>query len=156
MQRRERVSSALIRPARPGDAPRLEAIARAAYAKYVPRLGREPAPMSVDYAATIAAAHATVIARGETVLGYLVARADGTNYFIENIAVDPACQGEGLGARLLRHAIADARRRGSTAVLLFTNAAMTENLAIYTHIGFVEAHRVVEHGYDRVYMRLSF
>ncbi|MGN6573974.1 MAG: GNAT family N-acetyltransferase [Pseudolabrys sp.] len=149
------VRDALIRPARPDEAGRLAEIARAAYAKYVPRMGREPAPMTADYAAAIAAGHAVVIARADAVLGYLIGCVDGDAWFIENIAVDPACQGEGLGATLLRHAMTEARRQKLTALWLFTNAAMTENLAIYARLGFVETHRAVEHGYNRVYMRLS-
>jgi GNAT superfamily N-acetyltransferase len=149
------VSGALLRPARPGDAARLEAIARAAYAKYVPRLGREPAPMCADYAAAIAAGHVTVIERGETVLGYLIGYADAEAYLVENVAVDPVCQGEGLGAALMRHAMAQARRLGLPALSLYTNVAMTENLTIYARLGFVETHRVVEQGYNRVYMRLT-
>jgi hypothetical protein len=39
-----------IRRARPEDAARIGAIARAAYVKYVPRIGREPAPMVADFA----------------------------------------------------------------------------------------------------------
>jgi hypothetical protein len=30
---------------------------------------------------------------------------------------------------------------------------MTENLAMYARIGFVETHRVIEKGFDRVYLR---
>ena len=40
----------LIRQAMPEDAARIRAIARAAYAKYVPRIGREPPPMVADFA----------------------------------------------------------------------------------------------------------
>ena len=144
-----------IRAARPADAPRLKAITRAAYAKYVPRIGRDPAPMSADYAAAIAAGHAIVISRGPVVAGYLIGRGNADSYFIENIAVDPAFQGHGLGATMLCHAISEARRLKLPTLRLFTNAAMTENLALYAHLGFVETHRVVEQGYDRVYMRFS-
>jgi len=51
--------------------------------------------------------------------------------------------------------MAEAKRLKLPALWLFTNKLMTENLALYAHIGFVETHRTVEHGYDRVYMRLS-
>jgi ribosomal protein S18 acetylase RimI-like enzyme len=144
-----------IRAARPADAPRLEAIARAAYATYVPRIGREPAPMSAEYAAEIAAGHAIVISHGQDVAGYLIGCPHADGYFIENIAVDPASQGRGLGGAMLQHAMAEAKRLKLPALWLFTNKLMTENLALYAHIGFVETHRTVEHGYDRVYMRLS-
>jgi len=30
---------------------------------------------------------------------------------------------------------------------------MTENLALYAHLGFTETHRVTEDGFRRVYMR---
>ena len=32
---------------------------------------------------------------------------------------------------------------------------MSENLALYAHLGFVETHRLVEDGYNRIYMRLT-
>ena len=155
MRRREIVSGVVIRPAQLADVARLAQIARAAYAKYIPRMGREPAPMSADYAAAVADGDAAVIVRGQTILGYLIGRAYGDNFFIENIAVDPACQGKGLGAQLMRYAMAEARRLGLPALSLYTNAAMSENLAFYAHLGFVETHRLVEDGYNRVYMRLT-
>jgi hypothetical protein len=46
-------------------------------------------------------------------------------------------------------------RRGLPALRLLTNVAMTENLAIYRHIGFVETHRGVHNGYHRAYLRLD-
>ena len=111
--------------------------------------------MNADYAAAIGAGHAVVIMRGDIVAGYLIGCPDADSYFIENVAVDPAYQGEGLGRALMAHAIAEARRLKLSALWLFTNALMTENIALYAHIGFVETHRAVEHGFDRVYMRLS-
>lgn len=149
------MTDAVIRPAKADDAPRLQAIARSAYAGYTARLGREPAPMSADYAAAIAAGHAVLIERNGKIAGYLIGRREEDSYFIENVAVDPACQRLGLGGALLRHAIAEARRLKLSSLWLFTNVAMTENRAMYAHLGFVENHRAVEHGYDRVYMRLS-
>jgi len=149
------VADAVIRPADADDAPRLQAIARLAYSGYTARLDRQPAPMSADYAAAVAAGHAVVIERNGKIAGYLIGRGDQDSYFIENVAVDPAYQGLGLGGALLRHAIAEARRLKLSSLWLFTNAAMTENQAIYARLGFVETHRAMEHGYDRVYMRLS-
>jgi hypothetical protein len=48
------------------------AIARAAYIKYVPRIGREPPPMLADFAAEIAAGHAAVLEITGTVEGCLI------------------------------------------------------------------------------------
>jgi hypothetical protein len=38
---------------------------------------------------------------------------------------------------------------------LYANAAMTENLSMYAHIGFIETHRALENGFNRVYLRLN-
>lgn len=149
------MAAPVIRPARAQEAPRLAVIARAAYAKYIARIGREPAPMLADYAAAIAVGRVVVIETGGTVVGYLVGWRDGDAYFLENVAIDPAFQGKGLGAQLMQHAMVEARRLGSSALTLFTNAVMTENLALYARLGFVETHRATEDGYDRVYMRLT-
>ncbi len=142
-----------IRSATADDAARCRAIARAAYGKYVPRIGREPAPMRADYEADVAAQRVVVIATGDAIRGYMVAWPEDGAYFIENIGVDPDCQGEGLGRRLIDHAAAEAERLRLPALTLYTNAAMTENLAMYARIGFVETHRVIEKGFDRVYLR---
>ena len=142
-----------IRPAAAADAAPVRAIAHAAYAKYIARIGREPAPMGADYEAEIAAGHVVVIETAEKLCGYLVAWPDADAWFIDNIGVDPAHQGEGLGRYLMDHAMAVARRRRLPALKLYTHVLMTENLAMYAHLGFVETHRAVEKGYDRVYLR---
>lgn len=143
----------IIRNARPDDAERLRAIARAAYGKYVARIGREPAPMAADYEAAIAANHAVVVEKDGSVCGYLVAWPEAGACFIENIGIDPKDQGKGLGRLLIEHAATEARRLRLPALTLYTNAAMTENLSMYAHIGFEETHRVFEDGFHRVYMR---
>jgi ribosomal protein S18 acetylase RimI-like enzyme len=143
----------LIREAKAEDAVRIGAIARAAYAKYVPRIGREPPPMVADFAAELAAGRVVVIATAGAVDGYMIAWPESDAYFIDNIAIDPARQGEGLGRQLMDHAVGEARHRRLPAIRLYTNAAMTENLSIYAHMGFVETHRAVEKGFNRVYLR---
>jgi len=146
----------LIRRATADDAARIGAIARAAYAKYVSRIGREPAPMVADFAGHIAADHVVVVEAAGVVDGYMVAWAEIDAYFVHNIAVDPARQGRGLGRKLMAHAADEAKRRHLPAIRLYTNAAMTENLSMYAHMGFIETHRVVEKGFARVYMRWMF
>lgn len=142
-----------IRGATTDDAARMRAIARAAYAKYVPRIGREPSPMVADYDAAVTANHAVVIEAAGSILGYMIGWPESDAYFIENIGVDPEYQGGGLGRRLIDHAVSQADRLGLPALRLYTNALMAENLAMYAHIGFVETHRTVEKGFHRVYLR---
>ena len=145
----------LIRSATPDDVARIRTIAHAAYAKYVQRIGREPSPMFADYDGDVAAQRVVVIEAAGSVDGYLVAWPEADAYFIENIGVDPSCQGAGLGRRLMDHAAAEAGRLQLPALKLYTHALMFENLSMYAHLGFVETHRVFEKGFNRVYMRLS-
>ena len=72
---------------------------------------------------------------------------------LENVAVDPAEQGLGHGRALVAFAESHARALGLTAVELYTNEAMVENLQLYPRLGFVETGRRVEDGYRRVYFR---
>jgi ribosomal protein S18 acetylase RimI-like enzyme len=146
---------AAIRPATIDDRARIAAIAHAAYIGYVPRIGRPPAPMLADFTAEIAAGRVVVIEVAGAVAGYMIAWAEPDAYFIDSVAVDPAHQGQGLGRALIAHAAAAARYRGLPAVRLYTNVAMTENLALYAKLGFVETHRATEEGFDRIYLRLD-
>lgn len=146
----------LIRSAVAADVERIGAIARAAYAKYVPRIGREPPPMVADFAAYIARGVAAVIEEDGKLRGFMIAWPEADAYLIDNIAVDPLAQGRGLGRRLIAHAASEARRLGLGVLRLYTNVAMSENLAMYRRIGFVETHRTMEDGFNRVYMRWDF
>jgi hypothetical protein len=81
-------SACLIRRALADDAARIGAIARAAYTKYVARIGREPAPMVADFAAEIAANRVVMIETAGMVDGYMIAWPEIDAYFIDNIAID--------------------------------------------------------------------
>ena len=145
----------LIRVAAIDDTARIGGLARAAYIKYVQRIGREPAAMMADYGAEIAAQRVVVVEMAGEVHGYMIAWPEVDAYFIDNIAVDPRCQGHGLGRYLIEHAVAEANRLRLPALRLYTNETMTENLSMYAHIGFVETHRADENSFHRVYMRWS-
>ncbi len=86
------------RPARPDEAPALRDLVRAAYAKYVPRLNREPAPMLDDYAARIGAGQAWVLEAGGALVGALVLEDEPGALLLYNIAVAPNAQGQGWAA----------------------------------------------------------
>ena len=74
-------------------------------------------------------------------------------FLLDNIAVAPAHQGMGLGRWLLEYAESEARRQGFDSIYLYTQEIMTENLALYLRIGYVEYARRVEFGLHRVYLR---
>lgn len=148
-----RIHRACIRPAGPDDLDAVRRIARTAYASYVPRIGREPAPMVADFAASIAAGQVWVA--GAPVAGFVVAyprdEPGGDHWHLENVAVDPAAQGTGLGGALIAHVEALARAAGARAVELYTNAQMTENRSLYPRLGYAETGRRMEDGFDRVF-----
>lgn len=52
---------------------------------------------------------------------------------------------------MLDFADAQAREHGLAEVRLYTNEAMTENLAYYPRHGYVETRRATDHGYRRVF-----
>jgi len=142
-----------IRPARADEAETIHALVRAAYAVYVPRIGREPAPMNDDYREQIAAAKVWVIDDDRDVAGVVVLEDTPDALQVENVAVRPEHQGRGFGRALLSFADDEARRRGYNAVTLYTNIQMTENVRRYLQLGYVEVGRGREHGFDRVFFR---
>mgnify|MGYP001314961146 CR=1 FL=1 len=144
--------SARIRLAGPEDRGAVEAIVQAAYAPYILRIGRKPGPMLDDYGALIVDERVSVLVDRQEIRGLVVLIPDGEALLLDNVAVDPRAQGCGYGRMLLAFAEAEARRMGARALRLYTNEAMTENLALYGRLGFVETHRAVEEGLRRVYM----
>ena len=128
--------SAEIRPARGGDADAVAACVHLAYAKYVPRIGRKPKPMEANYARAIAQ-HQVWIVDGEAgIAAVLELIPEEDHLLIENIAVDPARQGGGLGRRLMAFAEAEARRQGFGELRLYTNEKFVENIAFYEWLGY--------------------
>ena len=142
-----------IVPATPGDAPAVTECVRAAYAGYVARIGREPAPMTADYAALIGAGEVWLARADDEVAGVLVLRPQPPALLVENVAVAPGHQGRGLGRALMAFAEDHARAEGLGEVVLYTNERMTENLRLYPALGYTETGRRVEDGFARVYFR---
>jgi len=156
------VSDRPIRRAVPADVAPITALVNAAYAHYVPLMGR-PAPMLADYQALVRSDDVWVIpgpaapgtAGTPPILALLVLEPEDDALMIENVAVHPDRQGIGLGGMLLDFAEAEARQRGFPTLTLYTNAVMTENIAIYQKRGFTIVDRRTEAGFHRVYMAKS-
>ena len=142
-----------IRPAAEADAPALRSIAVAAYQRYVPRIGREPAPMTADYLAAARHGQAWIATQDGQAAGFIILIPQPGYLLVENVAVLPAAQGRGIGARLLALAEERARSLRLPEVRLYTNEAMTENLAYYPPHGYTETHRAHQDGFHRVYFR---
>ena len=142
-----------LRPATEADVDRLTEIARAAYGHYTERMGAPPRPLVDDYAEVVRDFDVTVAARDGAVVGLLVLALTGEGLTIENVAVDPAAQGTGVGRILLERAEAESRRAGFDSIALYTHETMTENLDLYARIGYVEYDRRDVGAGSLVYMR---
>ncbi len=149
-----------IRPALAADVPALERIVTAAYQKYIPRIGKPPGPMLDNYGQlvarnVVAIAENTSQPPGRFVMGFVVLLPAETYLLLDNIAVDPAHQGSGVGRVLMAFVEQEAHRLGLSELRLYTHEKMTENLAMYPAWGWTETERRTENGYNRVYFRKS-
>ncbi|HTQ77474.1 MAG TPA: GNAT family N-acetyltransferase [Burkholderiales bacterium] len=142
-----------LRPATHDDVEGIVACVSAAYGPYVERIGRKPGPMLADYRKLIHEHQVFVAERGGVVAGVLVLAVTKEGFLLENVAVDPAFHGRGIGRRLLQLAEDEARRQGFGSIYLYTHARMTENREHYAKIGYIEYDQRVEDGYARIYMR---
>ena len=141
----------LIRPADAADLPEIERIVRDAYTKYIARIGKPPGPMEDDYPALVRR-HDIWVA-GAPIGGLIVLLGEDDHLLLDNIAVDPARQGQGIGRALMQFADAEAHRRGYRELRLYTHETMVENIALYSRSGWVQTGRGVQNGFARVFFR---
>ena len=139
-----------LRRATADDLPAIRTVIDAAYARYLTRMDKPPAPMSRDYGPSVEAGTTWVTGSPVTAVLTLYPRDD--HLYVENIAVDPSAQGRGLGRALMEFAEHEAARQGLNRMALVTHEVMTENQAIYARLGYVEIERRTEDGYRRIYM----
>jgi len=126
----------VLRQAVAADAAAIRALTRAAYAKWVPLIGREPKPMTADYEAALRH-HRFDLLYAEGELAALVETIWEPGYLlIENLAVAPAFQGRGLGRMLMAHVEQLAVVSGLAETRLYTNKLFAENLRFYTRLGY--------------------
>lgn len=120
-----------IRKALPEDAAAVRVLTRAAYAKWVPVIGREPMPMLADYDRAVREHRIDLLTLDGTLAALIETVDKGDHLLIENLAVAPPFQGQGLGKRLLDHAEDLARDLGHAELRLYTNKRMDANIALY-------------------------
>lgn len=144
-------SSSSPRRATDGDVPAIRSVVAAAYEKYLERMDRPPAPLERDYTDVIRAG--SVWVAGDPVVAVIsLTPTDNGALLVENVAVHPSAQGAGLGRLLMEFVEEHAARLKLERVTLYTNEAMTENVAIYEHLGYVVTGRATQDGYRRVFM----
>ena len=131
----------MLRKAGADDAPAITACVLRAYAKYAVGYRTRRSPSWPTTPRWSARSPTWLLEHEGQCVGVLVLVPRADHLLLENVAVDPAHQGRGLGRLLLDFAEAEARRLGLPAVRLYTNALMTENMGIYSARGYVETER---------------
>lgn len=141
-----------VRTAVPGDLTAIEHIVRTAYEPWVRSIGVRPAPLDSDYAALITRGVVFVHGADEPT-GVIVLVPEEDVLLIENVAVRPDRQGQGIGRTLLAFAEVTALRGGRAAVRLYTHSEMAGNLGLYEALGYeVTGHEPLDRGH-RVHLR---
>ncbi len=125
-----------LRRATPSDAAAIGDLTRAAYAKWVPMIGREPQPMTADYDARVRDHHIDLLRVNGQLAALIELVPEAGHLLIENVAVLPVCQGRGYGRRLLAHAETVAASLGLPAIRLYTNKLFAENIQLYRRLGY--------------------
>ncbi len=125
-----------LRRATPADAAAVHDLTRAAYAKWVPVLGREAKPMTADYDAAVRDHIVDMLYVDGDLAALIEMHPEADHLLIVNIAVSPACQGRGYGRALLAHAEEFTRSLGLTEMRLYTSRQLTENVKLYERVGY--------------------
>ncbi|SEO67038.1 Acetyltransferase (GNAT) family protein [Rhodospirillales bacterium URHD0017] len=136
-----------LRQAMATDAAAIRELTRAAYAKWVPLIGREPKPMTANYEEALAR-HRFDLAHIDGTLAALIETIrEADHLLVENVAVSPSFQGRGLGRKLMAHAETLAKAMGFGELRLYTNQRFAENIALYRRLGYrVDREEVVPAG----------
>jgi GNAT superfamily N-acetyltransferase len=126
-----------LRRATPADAESVRALTRAAYAQWVPLLGREPLPMTADYDAAVQDHIVDMLEFGGKSAALIEMSPEVDHLLVVNIAVSPDWQGHGYGRALLAHAEEFARSLGLSELRLYTSIHLTGNVKLYQRVGYV-------------------
>ena len=130
-------SNVEIRPAILEDAARIRDLTRAAYAKWIAAIGREPLPTQVDYQRAVVEHTIDLLTVSGALVGLLETILQPDHLWTENVAVAPEWQGRGYGRLLLNHAERRAIESGRLEIRLQTNQAFAANLELYAKLGYV-------------------
>lgn len=81
-----------------------------------------------------------VVGTFQTLLTTTLSGRGSTSMIVEAVHTRPECRGQGIGAAMIRHAIAEAERQGLRLVQLTSNARRTDAHRFYERLGFARSH----------------
>ena len=126
----------MVRRAALADAAAIREVTRAAYAKWVPVIGREPLPMTADYDLRVRDHLIDLLYVQGRLVALIEMVPEADCLLIENVAVLPAFQGRGYGRYLMAHAEGLAASLGLPRIRLYTNGRFAENVLLYRELGY--------------------
>jgi GNAT superfamily N-acetyltransferase len=118
------------------DAEAIRALVHAAYAKWIPVIGRLPMPMAADYAQAVERHRFDLLHVGAELAALIETVREADHVLVANVAVHPGFQGHGFGTRLMRLAEDLAAGAGLARLRLYTNKRYPENLRLYGRLGY--------------------
>ncbi len=125
-----------IRQAGGQDAEAIRSLVHEAYAKWIPLLGREPIPMTVDYHDALTKHRFDMMYFTGDLVGLIETAGERDYLLIVNVAVAPAHQGKGMGRALMQHAERLAAGTGFGEVKLYTNKLFAADVSFYLRLGY--------------------
>jgi ribosomal protein S18 acetylase RimI-like enzyme len=141
-----------VRYAVPVDLASVTAVVQSAYRHYIDRIGVRPQPMDVDYTHLMRRGCLFVV--GSPAVATVTLIPEDSWLYLDNFAVAPDQQGQGIGRRILAFAEEHARQLWLPEVRLLTNEMMWENQRMYEAAGYVEYQRTHHApGFDRIHYR---
>jgi ribosomal protein S18 acetylase RimI-like enzyme len=127
-----------IRKASLDDVEAISALTDAAYAKYIPLIGRKPQPMTADYSKMVIENSIWLLFAENQLAGVLVLVYEPENVLIYSVAIRPEYQHQGLGQRLLTWSEQQAVQDGYKSIRLYTNERFEDNIRLYKRLGYQE------------------
>ena len=132
-----------LRKASLADVEAISALTDAAYAKYIPLIGRKPQAMTADYSLMVIEDTIWLLSVEDQLAGVLVLTYEPETLLIYSVAIRPEYQKQGFGRKLLAWAEAEALLAGYRSIRLYTNERFTYNIDLYRSLGYQETSREV-------------